>query len=321
MVLMTSLLIGPSIDVSAQQEGEASPSVRQVSRARVGDHGIVRGRVQAVHAPRLFTVEDRLGPGRDVLVVAPDARATPAVGATVEAHGVMRRLEDSDFEETPGWRDIDEQTRARLSGRPILVAISLMSASTGQTPQRDAESPAGEPARRRAARPGEQVPATVRPATLADQISDLAGYRVRVPYARVVGVFEPRAFLIDTSSLVLPTIGNRNRVLVFVEGGSLRVPAESLVASTVTVEGIARTLLGMQVTGEVPWPARLDRETVERLEIRAAILATSVHTADGIELTDRPSTTTAASSTTASSRGDRGGVARHRRPSGSESRR
>jgi hypothetical protein len=87
------------------------------------------------------------------------------------------------------------------------------------------------------------------------------------------------------------------------------------------VEGIARTLLGMQVTGEVPWPARLDRETVERLEIRAAILATSVHTADGIELTDRPSTTTAASSTTASSRGDRGGVARHRRPSGSESRR
>ena len=81
MVLMTSLLVGPSIDVFAQQEGEASPSVRQGSRARVGDHGIVRGRVQAVHAPRLFTVEDRLGPGRDVLVVAPDARATPAVGA------------------------------------------------------------------------------------------------------------------------------------------------------------------------------------------------------------------------------------------------
>jgi hypothetical protein len=59
------------------------------------------------------------------------------------------------------------------------------------------------------------------------------------------------------------------------------------VASTVTVEGVARTVLGMQVSAEVPWPARLDRETIERLEIKAAILATSVHTADGVELTSR----------------------------------
>jgi hypothetical protein len=247
--------------------------------------------VQAVHAPRLFTVEDRVGPGRDVLVIAPDARATPAVGATVEAHGLIRRLEETDFEETPGWSEIDEATRTRLSGRPVLVAISLMSASSGQAPPRDAESPARDRRDRAAARLDNRVPATVRPATLADQIGDLAGHHVRVPYARVVGVFEPRAFLIDTSTSLPPAIGNRNRVLVFVDGGALRVPAETLVASTVTIEGVARTLLGMQVTAEAPWPARLDRETIERLEIRAAILATSVHTADGVELTNRPLTT------------------------------
>jgi hypothetical protein len=136
----------------------------------------------------------------------------------------------------------------------------------------------------------------VRPATLADQIGDLAGRQVRVPYARVVGMFDPRVFVIDTRTSLQPTIGNRDRVLVLVQGGAVRVPAESLVASTVTVLGVARTLLGAQVSAEVPWPARLDRETIERLEIRAVIVATSVHTADGVELTDRPSTTTTPSS-------------------------
>jgi hypothetical protein len=45
----------------------------------------------------------------------------------------------------------------------------------------------------------------------------------------------------------------------------------------------------MQVTAEVPWPSALDRKLVERLEIHAALLATSVQTADGVELTDQGS--------------------------------
>jgi hypothetical protein len=282
---MTCFLVRPPIDLSAQ-EGEGSPSARE-ARARVGDYRVVRGRVQTVHAARLFTVEDPPGSGHGVLVIAPDARATPAVGATVEAQGVIRRLDESDFDETPGWSDIDRESRARLSGRPALVAISLMSARSGQAP-RDAASRESSPVRRAI---DEHIPATVRPATLADQIGDLAGHLVRVPYARVVGVFEPRAFLIDTATLLQPSIGNRNRVLVLVDGGALRVPPETLVASTVTIEGVARTLLGMQVGAEAPWPARVDREAIERLEIRAAILASSVHTADGVELTDRPAVT------------------------------
>src|SRR5262249_12479911 len=79
---MIALVVGPSVDVSAQ-EGEGSATVRESARTRIGDHRVVRGRVKAVHAPRLFTVEERAGSGRDVLVIAPDARATPAVGAAV----------------------------------------------------------------------------------------------------------------------------------------------------------------------------------------------------------------------------------------------
>lgn len=129
------------------------------------------------------------------------------------------------------------------------------------------------------------LPILVRPATLAAQIAELAGHPVRVPYSRVVGVFNPRVFLIDTATRLPPLIGNRARVVVFVDPGSLRVAPATLVASTVTVHGVARTLLGMQVGAEVAWPSELRPEAVARLEVRAAILAKSVQTPEGIELT------------------------------------
>jgi len=141
-------------------------------------------------------------------------------------------------------------------------------------------------ATRGAPRPDE-VPISIRPATLAVMISELAGHRVRVPDARVVGVFEPKVFLIENQARLRSIRGFKDRVVVLIEPGTLKVPPSSLVASTVTVFGVARTLLGVQVTGEVPWPPILDRSTVDRLEIRAALLATSVQTAEGVELTDR----------------------------------
>jgi hypothetical protein len=129
------------------------------------------------------------------------------------------------------------------------------------------------------------VSVTIRPATLAEQIDEFAGYNVKVPYARVVGVFNPQALVVDTATTLQPMLGNRDRLLVLVEARSLNVPATLIVGSTVTISGVARTLVGVQVTGEVPWPVELDPKLVKRLEIRAAVLARSVQTADGVELT------------------------------------
>jgi hypothetical protein len=129
------------------------------------------------------------------------------------------------------------------------------------------------------------VPITVRPATLADAIEELAGYDVEVPYARVVGVLNPRVLVVDTATSLRPVRGNRDRVLVFVASGALKVPPTAIVGSTVRISGVARTLLGMQVTGEVPWPSELRPDVVERLEIRGAVQARSVRTSDGVELT------------------------------------
>ena len=127
---------------------------------------------------------------------------------------------------------------------------------------------------------------TLRPAMLAGNIEHLAGRDVTIFSARVVGVFEPNVFLIESATRRPESIGHRDRVLVLVDGGTLRVPAELLVASTVKVIGVARTLLSIKVTAEVPWPAQLDPELVERLDIRASVLATSVQTAEGVELTE-----------------------------------
>lgn len=135
-----------------------------------------------------------------------------------------------------------------------------------------------------------ELPILVRPGTLAAQINELAGHAVRVPYARVVGVFNPRVFLVDTATRLPPIVGHRSRVLVFVDAGGLRVSPQQIVASTVTIHGLARTLLAMQVGSEAVWPAELNPAKVEKLEIRAAVLARSVRTAEGFELTHEAAT-------------------------------
>ena len=124
------------------------------------------------------------------------------------------------------------------------------------------------------------------PAALAELIDSIGGRDVMLPRSRVLAVINPRAFLIESASSLPATDGNLDRVLVLIEAGALRVDGKSLVGSNVRVRGVARSLLGIQITAEVPWPSELAPEVVKRLEIRAAILATSVQTPEGIELTD-----------------------------------
>jgi hypothetical protein len=132
---------------------------------------------------------------------------------------------------------------------------------------------------------------TVRPWTLGTFIEELAGQTVRVPDARILGVVNPRALLIESAASFFDrggprtTPGLRNRVLVLIRDGALRVAPDTLVTSNVIVVGVARTLVGLQVTGEGPWPSELTRERIRRLEIRAAVLATSVTTPEGVDLT------------------------------------
>lgn len=129
-------------------------------------------------------------------------------------------------------------------------------------------------------------PIPVRPSALAQTVSELAGYPVTVQRARILWVVDPHAVVIESDSLMGPRWRDSGRVLVLVERNrALAIPRPPLAIAPVTVLGVARTLLGIQAAHEVPWPAPLTRRAIDRLDIRAAILASSVRTAEGVELT------------------------------------
>lgn len=249
---------------------------------------IIGGDVRRVLGPGAFILEDRQAAESGLLVLAPDAEATPVAGAMVIVRGVMRRFELAELDGIPSWTEIDERTREAFIGLPILLATSLSTAS-GRSLMRD-RSPGLRPFARRlpvaSARAREEL--TLHPAGLAELIDAVGGRPVNVFRARVVAVINPRVFLIESASPPPAAVGNLDRVVVLIDDGALRVGPESMAGVDVRVVGTARTLLGTRVTAEVPWPSELTPEMVRRLEIRAAVLATSVRTADGVELTDRP---------------------------------
>jgi hypothetical protein len=130
------------------------------------------------------------------------------------------------------------------------------------------------------------APIPVRPYALAQIVSELAGSPVNVERARILGVIDSRAVVIESDSVFDPTWRDRGRVLVLLERNrSLSIPRSPVSIAPVNVIGIARTLLGIQAAQDVPWPQALTRREIDRLGIRAAILASSVRTSDGVELT------------------------------------
>jgi hypothetical protein len=119
-------------------------------------------------------------------------------------------------------------------------------------------------------------------------VDALAGQNVRILNARIVEVFEPNAFIVDSApSGNRWSPDHRDRILVLLQSASLRTTAAPRVASPVTVVGVARTVFGIRASAEVPWPTLLDGDRMKRLNVRASVLATSVQTLEGTELTDR----------------------------------
>jgi hypothetical protein len=146
-------------------------------------------------------------------------------------------------------------------------------------------------------------PITVRPSALAQVVSELAGSPVNVQRARILWVVDPHAIVIESDSIFDPTWRDKGRVLVLLERSrSLAIPRPPVSIGSVNVVGIARTLLGIQAAQDVPWPQAVTRREIDRLGIRAAILASSIRTPDGVELTSStaaPSTAVPSTTTTA----------------------
>ena len=255
-----------------------------------GEDTLIRAAVRRVLAPSVFTLEYESGVDGELVVFAPDAEATPVPGTTILVSGLLRMVGEGELKREPGWDQIDLRTRDSLAGRPMLVALSVR---TGAGRQLMAATPPGRSARQLAAQQPagtrEPLQARLHAGAFAELVDEIGGYQVQVPRAKVLVVINPQAFLVESASILSPIVGNLDRVLVLVDtaAGALRVDPALLVGSNVTVRGTARTLLGMQVSGEVPWPPILTRQVTDRFEIKAVVLASSVQTADGVELTTR----------------------------------
>src|SRR5262245_45529274 len=129
-------------------------------------------------------------------------------------------------------------------------------------------------------------PITVRPSALAQMVGAIAGTPVQVPFARILWVIDAHSIVIESDSLFDPTWRDRSRVLVVLERSRfLAIPNPPVAIAPVDVTGIARTLLGIQASKDMLWPLALRRREIERMDIKAAILASSIRTSDGVELT------------------------------------
>jgi hypothetical protein len=165
-------------------------------------------------------------------------------------------------------------TRTLTAGALLSLLATVIVTAEGQPPASQILPPLTGP-----------LTIMVRPAMLGDHIGTFAGHLVEVPSARVVRVYGDRAMVVETAGRVRyirPT-----RVLVLLDAGAIRVPARQLMGESVVVTGVARTLLGLQTGGDVAWPTQLDRGRLNRLDVRGAVLASSIQTAEGIELTNR----------------------------------
>jgi hypothetical protein len=246
---------------------------------------IIGGTVRRVLGSHVFILEDRRSADGELMVLSPDADATPVAGAFVIARGLVRRFGAAELDKIRGWNEMDKDTREAFAARPILLATSLTTGS-GRSLMAG-RSMVLKPFAQRSPVVSSRPPTMLQlhPAGLAELIEEVGGRSVVLPRARILAVLNPRVLLIESASALSPIVGNLDRVLVFIERATVRVDAAALSDETVRVVGVARTLLGIRVTGEVAWPPELTPQMIKRLEIRAAVLATSVHTADGVELT------------------------------------
>jgi hypothetical protein len=254
-----------------------------------GEDTLIRATVRRVLAPSVFTLDYQPGVDGELVVLAHDTEATPVPGTTVLVGGLLRQVGEGELRSAAGWDQIELRTRDSLAGRPILVATSLRTAAGRQLL---GAAPPGRAARQLAAQQpaGSREPMhRMHAGAFAELIDEIGGRQVQLPRSKVLVVLNPQAFLIESSSLLPAMKGTYDRVLVLVDpaAGALRVEPALLVGSNVIVGGTARTLLGMQTSGEVAWPPILTREVTDRFEIKAVVLASSVQTADGVELTTR----------------------------------
>ena len=156
--------------------------------------------------------------------------------------------------------------------RPALIAVALCSTPAVHGQQLSPALP---------------LPVILHVPSLSDSIDEIAGSPVRVLDARVVEVIDPRAILVEAATKYRALRGQRDRIVVFLQEGSTRSAPELAIGTTVTIVGVARTLLSLRATNEVAWPVRLSQEEIKDLEVSGAIVGATIESSEGTPIAGR----------------------------------
>ncbi len=161
----------------------------QLTLPAQGEDTLIRATVRRVLAPHMFTLDYQAGENGELIVLAPNAEATPVPGATILVGGLLRKVAEAELRATPGWNEIELSTRDSLAGRPMLVAISLRTAEGRQLMPSAATSRAARQAQQ-APPPGVRAPfeARIHAGAFAELIDELGGHQVQLPRSRVLVV-------------------------------------------------------------------------------------------------------------------------------------
>lgn len=135
--------------------------------------------------------------------------------------------------------------------------------------------------------PAMPLPVILHVPALADSIDEIAGSPVRVLDSRVVEVIDPRAVLVEAATNYRALRGQRDRIVVFMQEGGTRNAPELAVGQTVTIVGVARTLLSLRATNEVPWPVRLTQDEIKDLEVSGAVVGGTIETSEATVVAGR----------------------------------
>jgi hypothetical protein len=176
--------------------------------------------------------------------------------------------------ETPKERDMQIMETSRVSIR-LMVASVIMTSIAAIDVELSRQEVRIDPR--------EVIAIRVSVETLAEQIRQFAGMKVRVTDAIVDRVVSPRAFILTGQRTVLG-IGGRSRIGVVVPSGAVNVVKDMLVVVT----GAARTFAGAQVSGALPRAGALTEYERDALRHRPLIVASSVATPGEIELLRLP---------------------------------
>jgi hypothetical protein len=106
IAVLTLVLAGSTAAMAREHAAHSSQIDQQVANVPPVQL-IIGGVVRRVLGSGVFILDDPYATDRELMVLVPDAEATPVAGASVVARGLLRRFDEAELEKIRVWNELD----------------------------------------------------------------------------------------------------------------------------------------------------------------------------------------------------------------------